>query len=258
MAYFRYNGRNCYYEELGSGTPLCLLHGNTASSNMFLDIAAQYADDYRVILIDFLGHGQSDRVSAFPADLWFDEACQVITLLREQGLGPAHLIGSSGGAIVAINVALEAPELVGRVIADSFEGEKPLDAFTQTIIQSREDSKQEESSVAFYHMMHGADWEAVVDNDTDAIAAHAKSIGDFYHTPLCRLRPDILMTGSLEDEFTAYVGKSYFKDTFEAMLQKIGHGVYHLFKHGGHPAMLSNPEEFTVLSKQFLKHGTLF
>lgn len=124
MAFFEYQGKQLYYQELGVGHPLLLLHGNTASSNMFYHVAEQYAKYYRVILLDFLGHGQSERLEEFPTDLWFEEAQQAIAFLRWKQYENVYLLGSSGGALVAINVALEAPELVGKVIADSFEGER--------------------------------------------------------------------------------------------------------------------------------------
>ena len=130
MSYFNFNNHRVYYTEVDTGTPLLLLHGNTASSNMFAEIAERYGKDFKVILIDFLVHGKSDRLNEFPADLWFNEAEQVIAFLREKQYTKVNIIGSSGGALVAINVALEAPELVKKVIADSFEGERPIKAFT--------------------------------------------------------------------------------------------------------------------------------
>lgn len=142
MSYFKYQGKNVYYEEMGNGSPLFLLHGNTASSNMFYEVAWKYAEHCRVILIDFLGHGRSDRLAQFPVDLWFDEAMQVIGLIKAGGYGPVDIIGSSGGALAAVNAALEAPDLVRRVIADSFEGETTLKAFTQNVVEDREASKR--------------------------------------------------------------------------------------------------------------------
>ena len=89
MSYFNYQGKNVFYEEMGNGSPLFLLHGNTASSNMFYEIAGKYAEHHRVILIDFLGHGRSDRLAQFPVDLWFNEAMQVIGLIKAGGPGSA-------------------------------------------------------------------------------------------------------------------------------------------------------------------------
>lgn len=253
MSFYMYNGKKMYYQELGTGQPLILLHGNTASSNMFLEVATKYANTYKVILIDFLGHGQSDRLDAFPADLWFSEAEQVISFLKEKQYGKVNIIGSSGGALVAINIALEAPELVNKVIADSFEGEQPLKAFTQNVIEEREHSKQDENTIMFYHAMHGDDWEKVVDNDTQAIFRHDQEIGKFFHQSLHSLTPDILLTGSKKDEFVCAIDPFYFDKVYENMLVKIGHGEMYLFETGGHPAMLSNQEAFIELSHHFFE-----
>lgn len=253
MSYFVFENKQIYYNEIGKGAPLLFLHGNTASSMMFSEIAEMYREDFKVILIDFLGHGKSDRLEKFPADLWHYEAEQVIAFLHEKRYSKVNLIGSSGGALVAINVALEAPDLVGKVIADSFEGEKPLKAFTENVKNDREFSKQNEDAKMFYAYMHGTDWERVVDNDTDAIIRHNKDIGIFFHKPLQSLKADILLTGSKKDEFVSAVSPDYFEEVYGAMVKKVGHGKIHLFHEGGHPAMLSNPTDFYELSMRFLK-----
>ena len=111
MNHFVYEGKKVFYKETGSGKPLIFLHGNTASSRMFEQISDKYSKDFRVILIDFLGHGKSDRLDVFPSDLWFYEAQQIIAFLKEKQYQDVNLIGSSGGAMVAINIALEAPKL---------------------------------------------------------------------------------------------------------------------------------------------------
>ena len=56
MAYFSYDNKKIYYQEIGNGKPLIFLHGNTASSAMFLEIINHYTDIFKVILIDFLGN----------------------------------------------------------------------------------------------------------------------------------------------------------------------------------------------------------
>lgn len=251
MGYFTFEHKNIFYTELGTGSPLLLLHGNAASSHMFYEIAQAYAEDYHVILIDFLGHGQSDRLTQFPADLWFYEAEQVIAFLREKQYQNVNMIGSSGGALVAINVALEAPELVHKVIADSFEGEHPLKSFTEHIRDDREESKQDENTRFFYSAMHGADLESVVDHDTDAIIRNDQELGCFLHKEISSLQTDILLTGSKQDEFMCSVEPTYFERVYGNLISKMGHGEIHLFKTGVHPAILSNPTEFHQISKAF-------
>lgn len=150
MPYFKYNSKQYYYEENGTGTSLLLLHGNTASSKMFTDVIDLYKEKYKIVLIDFLGHGQSQRIDKFSVDLWFDEAMQVIQFLEQMKYKKVNIIGGSGGALVALNISLERPDLVNKVIADSFEGKVHLEYFVKNIRLEREASKQDDGAKAFY------------------------------------------------------------------------------------------------------------
>ena len=162
------------------------------------------------------------------------------------------MIGCSGGALVAINVALERPDFIHSVIADSFEGETPLDSFTENIIEQRALSKQDKNVQMFYSLMHGEDWEQIVDCDTLAISKHAKEIRRFFHKPLNNFLPPLLLTGSIRDEFISSVDQEYFQKTYQKMIHKIGHGEIYIFSKGGHPAMLTNQQEFLAISESFL------
>lgn len=42
MSYFTFDNKEIYYSETGEGTPLLLLHGNTASSAMLSNMPAFY------------------------------------------------------------------------------------------------------------------------------------------------------------------------------------------------------------------------
>lgn len=251
MSYFAFDDKHVYYEEYGAGKPLLFLHGNTASSKMYAQFAKKYQQEYRVILIDFLGHGKSERLDVFPSDLWFYEAQQVIAFLRERSYVDVNIIACSGGAMVALNVALEEPELVSMVIADSFQGEVANRAFTENLLSDREYAKSDPDARSFYTYMHGDDWERIVDCDTAAIIKHEKEIGSFFHQPLCALKADILLTGSREDEFMNAVSDCYLEKTYEDMLRKIGHGRMYMFDTGGHPAMITNQDEFYKISRDF-------
>lgn len=253
MAYFNYDNKQCYYNEIGSGTPLLFLHGNTASSKMFDDVINFYKDEYKVILIDFVGHGKSEMIDKFPTDLWFDEAMQVICFLEKMNYKKVNIIGSSGGALVALNVALERPDLVNKVIADSFEGDAPLESFVQNVKLEREASKQDDGAKAFYIYNQGENWEQVVDNDTEAIFEHYKTIGKFFHKSLETMQPEVLLTGSREDEFVSLISHDFFENTFSSIIEKIKNGKMHLFDEGGHPAILSNGLNFSKIAKDFFK-----
>lgn len=248
MPYFFYNSKKIYYKEIGSGFPTLFLHGNTASSKMFTTITPLFSSNFHVILLDFAGNGFSERLNLFPADLWYEEALQVIRFIEVKNYKKVNLIGTSGGALAAINVALERPDLIHKIVADSFEGEFALDRFASTIREDREISKTIPKLKEFYQYNHGDDWENVVDKDTAAIWQHYFAIKKFFHRPLTDLTCDFLFTGSQEDDF---MPGDFFERTYSGLIQKIGHGRKYIFQSGNHPAMISNAAAFADLVTAF-------
>lgn len=249
MAYFKYNNKSIYYHEVGSGSPLILLHGNTASSKMFDDVINLYSNNFKVIVIDFLGHGRSDRLTSFPVDFWYDEALQVIELIERNECKKVNLIGTSGGALVALNVALERGNLVNKVIADSFEGEQALDIVAQIIEEDRSQSKQNKESIDFWLANHGNDWEKVVDSDTKVMLQHYVEIKHFYHKPLSEITVPTMLTFSMKDEFIEFVD---LENIYSDMKNKISNCTLQIFQNGGHPTMTTNAKKFSDKAIEFL------
>ena len=161
MSYFSYNSKKIYYEEHGSGEALVLLHGNTVSGKFFTPVIPILAEKYHVITLDFLGCGQSDRIDKWPADLWYEWSRQVMALCQELRLAKVKLIGCSGGALAALNLALEHPELVNAVAADSFEGMRADASVTGQIRSWRAYAGQIEGFRLMQKELHGEDWESV-------------------------------------------------------------------------------------------------
>ena len=249
MSYFRYKNKKIYYEERGNGDiPVVFLHGNTASSRMFSEITDFYEKDFRIFMIDFLGHGKSDRISEIPDNIWYDEALQTVELLKSINIEKVNIIGTSGGALVGLNCALLCPERINKVIADSFEGEHALEIIAETIDKERENSKSDNDTVCFWKENHGEDWEAVVDIDTKAIIKHYKNVKNFFPEKLSELKVPVLLTGSLEDEYAEYIS---FEENYKKMLEKLPEGKIHLFKKGGHPAFITAGNDFFQTAKEF-------
>lgn len=112
MPSFRYQGRRIRYDSYGDGDrTLVLIHGLLMNRRMFERLAPEMAArGNRVICVDLLGHGDSDR----PDDMWrysmpfFAE--QVVALLDHLELPEAVVGGTSLGANVTLEVASLAPE----------------------------------------------------------------------------------------------------------------------------------------------------
>lgn len=248
MSYFYYQSKRIYYKETGNGKPVLLLHGNTASSRMFEPLLTLYKNKFRVILMDFLGHGKSERLEKFPADLWLEESRQVVALLEYLNLRKVNLVGTSGGAWVAINAALERPDLVEKVVADSFDGRTLGDDFEENLLQERENAKKDEMGVGFYQWCQGEDWESVVDMDTEALIQCARERLPLFTKPLCELQVPLLLLGGAGDEML----RTDFQDEYHAIAAETGASVI-VFSTGKHPAILSNAEQAADVICRFLE-----
>ena len=248
MPYFEYRDKSIFYQEYGQGDPVVFLHGNTASSKMFELLMPLYAERFRCILIDFLGNGRSERVESFSPDMWYDEALQTVTLIERLNCGKVALIGTSGGAWAAVNAALECPELVRAVIADSFDGRSLNDNFAANLLSEREKAKADLQARRFYEWQQGADWERVVDLDTEALLKCAEEKRPLFHKPPTELGVPILLMGGKDDEMC----RSDLEQEYREMARLIPNAAVHIFERGGHPAILSNVEEAAEAITEFI------
>ena len=114
VPFFEHAGRRLAYTELGDGPRTCvLLHALLLSQKMHEPLALALAErGNRVVTLDLLGHGQSDRprdmtLYSMPA---FGE--QTVALLDHLGVEEAVIGGTSLGANTTLEAAVLAP---GRV-----------------------------------------------------------------------------------------------------------------------------------------------
>jgi pimeloyl-ACP methyl ester carboxylesterase len=93
-----------YYEELGEGEPLILLHDHSLDNRMWNDVFFKLAKKYRVIRYDLRGYGKSDMPEV---GFGFLHADDLKNFMDGLGIKKAHISGVSlGGMALAEFVAL--------------------------------------------------------------------------------------------------------------------------------------------------------
>lgn len=248
MSYFQYQNFNIYYKVYGEGKPLVIIHGDTASSKMFIPELKFYSKNFKVILLDLVGQGKSQRVNELPLNYWHFNGMLVIELCKYIGISNVNLLGTSGGAIIALNAALENPKLFDKMILDSFMGENLSYEFAEKILDDRKIAKSKLSSKLFWFMMHGSDWKNVIDQSTNLIMNFARSRGNFFEYDLKNVKNATLITGSLKDDLIPNI-----ENILKSINSKIENSKLVMFKNGNHPAMFSNKKEFRNLVLNFLR-----
>jgi len=239
MSYFLYNNKKVYYDIKGKGTPLIIVHGNSVSSKMHSGLANKLKQVFQVISIDLPGHGKSERIEEWPIDFWWENSNAVFELIQHLQLKKVNLLGYSGGAQIVLNVALEHPDVVSNVIADSFEGSVSVPDFAQNVFEDRANTKKSFLAKLFWFRMHGRDWEKVVDNDSKVIYEHNRQIKEFFHKDLSEIKCPLLLTGSKKDEYV-----DNFDVFYNPILEKVPNAKFILYENGKHPAALTAGDEF--------------
>lgn len=112
-----YLGSQFFFREAGSGPPLLIIPGNTASSACHAGAIAHFGQRYRVIALDLPGTGQSGLMAVWPSEWWAAGTTVGIALLDQ--ITRCAVIGTSGGGAVALLAALAMPKRIAAVIADS-------------------------------------------------------------------------------------------------------------------------------------------
>ena len=112
------NGTELYYEEAGSGPGLLFVHGMCGSAGTWQDQTERLQDRFRCVAYDRRGHSRSPlgQIERRTVELHADDAAE---LIRALNLAPCLLVGSSGGARIALDVARRYPELLsGAVLSE--------------------------------------------------------------------------------------------------------------------------------------------
>jgi pimeloyl-ACP methyl ester carboxylesterase len=112
------NGIKTNYLEAGQGDPVILIHGSgpgvTSYANWRLVLPA-LAENFRVLAPDMVGFGFSERPRniQYGVQTWAD---QVVGLMDTLELPTAHLVGNSFGGAIALRIATQHPDRVGKLV----------------------------------------------------------------------------------------------------------------------------------------------
>jgi clorobiocin biosynthesis protein CloN7 len=109
-------GARLYYERRGVG-PLLLMIGSPMDSTGFAGLARALAGRYTVVTYDPRGIGHSTRDDATQDVTPEQQADDVHRLLSVLGGEPAHVFGSSGGAVVGLALVTTHPGHVRTLVA---------------------------------------------------------------------------------------------------------------------------------------------
>lgn len=106
-----------YYEEVGEGVPILLIHPAGATASTWGSAAAELGRIGRVIAYDRRGYARSGGEPVRSVVTHTRDAAAMLERLR---LPPAVVVGTSAGAAIAVDLGVRRPDLVRAVVAHEF------------------------------------------------------------------------------------------------------------------------------------------
>lgn len=246
VPYFTLQQRRIHYREQGQGELLLILPGNTASSACHLAELEHFGQRYHAAALDYLGTGQSERLATWPATWWQDGAHQAAALADHLGAERLWAVGTSGGAIVALWMAILYPQRVRGLVADSTLQVFPPELVRHNVTLDR--AQRSEGQVAFWRHAHGEDWAQVVEADTALIEGLGASGGHWLEGRLSEVTCPVLITASRQDDLLPGVAADS-----QRMLAQMPQARLYLHHEGGHPLMWSQAATFRAQADLFLQ-----
>ena len=254
LAYYVGDGRSqLNYVVEGDGSPLVLIPGLTQSLQRWVDrgYVEYFARSFRVVALDPLGHGESDKPHGADAYQMADCALDVLAVLDAEGVREAHVWGYSRGARIGNTLATLHPERVTSLIIGG-----QLAATVDPRIQAISDERNQKLAEAFRGgdvdtamlMLDAKDPAAretlLADNDIQALAAAIE--GDLGG------KPDLDFSG-LRRPPLAYAGDG---EMFVALLQHtatLAGAEFHVIPGADHLSAFASMKKVAPIVEEFLR-----
>jgi len=109
-----YKNTKISYTDSGEGTAIVLLHGFLENKTMWKEYVDLFAEKYRVVTIDLLGHGASDSLGY--VHTMEENASAVKEVLNHLKIAKAIVVGHSMGGYVGLAFAELFPENILKLV----------------------------------------------------------------------------------------------------------------------------------------------
>ncbi|MGV9413666.1 alpha/beta fold hydrolase [Nocardia sp. NPDC003693] len=261
------------YHEAGAGEPLILLHGSgigVSGWKNFRGNLAYFAKYYHCYILEFPGFGISDPVPGMHPV--FAAGAAVLRFMDALGIESAAMVGNSMGGVVGVNLAINAPERVTKLVAiggvgpnifttNPSEGSRLLQEFadepsrerlvrwlkcmtydhalvTEELIEDRWRAASDPASHASLAAMYGS-------KAFEAQRAMMAKIAPYWSN-MHKVRCPVLLTWGIEDRQSP-------PDMMLVPMRLIPDAEVHVFPRCGHWVMIEAKEAFESVTLDFLQ-----
>lgn len=249
MSYLNRDGVNIYYEAHGEGqTAIIFSHGYSATSGMWNAQVDAFKDEYRIIVWDMRGHGQSDSPDD-PALYSEDHTvADMVTILDECGVGKVIMGGLSLGGYMSLAFYLtHGARVSALMLFDTGPGYKN-DAARETWNEMAAERALEFEKEGLAALGTGQEVQIANHSSAQGLAHAARGMLSQFDDRVIQSLPDVsvptLVLVGAEDE--AFIAPTDY------MAFKIPGANKVTIQNAGHASNIDQPGAFNIAVRQFL------
>ena len=250
------------YRTYGNGYPLMMIMGYGSTMKLWEpDLIRALSSFFKVIIFDNRGMGNTDAGQRpFTIEQFADDTAGFMEVL---GLGQAHILGWSMGALIAEEIGLRHPDKVNKLILYAAHCNASLFPPAPEVIKKLTDlsGTPQEQGMRFISTLFPPDWlrnngvrikeiffRPMGKTPSEILAKQSAAIGSW--KGICDRLPEInaptLVIAGAEDALVPPQNARY-------LTEKIPKAQLFLFEGGGHGLMFQYPDKFSVKAIDFLK-----
>ena len=249
MAYVTRDGVRLYYEDHGKGPAILLSHGYGATSQMWRDQVGAFKDNYRIIIWDLRGHGESDYPDDPEQYSKQHTVADIAALLDECGLERAVIGGHSLGGYSTLAFHRVHPKRCDALMlfncGPGFKKDEARLKWNETA--NRRAQRFEDEGLAI--MGDRAEYLRAEHRDAQGLAHAARGMLAHDNSEVIFSLPDIekptLVLVGVDD--TPFIAAADY------MAAKINGAEKAVIQNAGHAANLDNPTDFNAAMSGFLE-----
>ena len=250
------NMQDIFAEDVGSGTPLVLVHGFLGSSDMWAPQIEFFKDDFRVIAPALPGFGESSAINSCDSIECMAKA--ILNLLEKKEIKNFNLLGHSMGGMIVQEIAKIAGEKILKLICYGTGPRGNIPGRFETIDQSREKLKIngldvtvhriaktwfiEEDKSKYFYLCEEAGKQTSIETADNGLVAMKNWSGI---KNLKNIKNETLIVWGDQD-------KAYNFNQVETLNNNIPNSDLKIIKGCSHNVHLEKPEEFNAVVEEFL------
>jgi pimeloyl-ACP methyl ester carboxylesterase len=253
------NMQDIFSEDIGSGTPLVLVHGFLGSSDMWNPQIKFFKDNFRVIAPALPGFGKSNAIDSCNSIKCM--ANVILNLLEKKEIKNFNLLGHSMGGMIVQEMTKLAGEKILKLICYGTGPRGNIPGRFETIDQSREKLKInglkvtanriaktwfiDEDKAKYFHLCDEAGKQTSIEATDNGLIAMKNWNGI---ENLKNIKNETLIIWGNQD-------KAYNFNQVETLNNNIPNSNLKIIDGCSHNVHLEKPDEFNIIVEEFLKRN---